>query len=206
MKFERTNVSGLDNAIYGMRNPMNSWTKMDSRLIDPSTGTYAVGDNDLKLIHTLVKSGPEHAKFLRMIHAQVQISAPLYWWKEMDQYKVGTTTNSCSTMHKLLKTPITQECFEEPIFEPTRQHLENLRQEALNLQGKQLDQWRVKWKKLIQELPESWVQPRMWDADYQTIRNICHQRKGHKLSEWFEFITWARTLPLAEDTIFYEGK
>lgn len=230
MKFENTDVYNLKNAIRGMRLPMQSHDKSDSKyeVIDEGEGNfshlafkdYIIGDNDLDLMQRLIKAGTPHDKFMRQIFVSVDITAPLFFWKEMDQYKVGTTTNSQSTMHKLSTTPITMDCFEtddydgtlkifdnEPykedtyideIWEDDIYILETIRQRYLETKDKRY------WKALIRRLPESWLQTRTWTANYEVLRNIVHQREGHKLTEWKSFIDWAHTLPYAEDLIFTE--
>lgn len=202
MKFERTKVMGVENALYGMRNPMNSWSKGDS--ISDMAGTTIIGTNDLKLASTLVKSGTEHGKFARMIHVQVQITAPIYWWKEMDTYKIGTTANSTSTMHKLLSQPIINECFENPIWQETLERLEDLRQTAVDLKNENNDAWKDYWKDLVNELPMGWLQTRMWDTNYSVLRNIVRQRANHKLTEWHQFVDWVKSLQYANELIFAE--
>ena len=185
-----------------------------------------IGPNDMKLAQTLIKAGPEHRKFLRQIFVSVDITAPLYWWKEMDQYKIGTVTDSTSTMHKLTSKPITLESFEIDDFNPEIvyyeipgaqndigmfadfmiEQLEFLRQKYLETKDKRY------WKELVRWLPESWLQTRTWTANYETIRAICSpgQRRNHKLNEWsgqddpskMNFIKWARELPYAQYLIF----
>lgn len=224
MRFENTDVYNFKNAIRGMRLPMNSNDKSDSKYLtlDEADGDfghltfkdYIIGDNDLDLMQRLIKAGTPHDKFMRQIFVSVDITAPLFFWKEMDQYKVGTTTNSQSTMHKLATTPITLDCFETDDYEPSLSidrkyglsfpedelipYLEELRKLYLKTKNKKY------WKELIRWLPESWLQTRTWTANYEVIRNICHQRKGHKLSEWKAFIDWAHTLPYTEELIFVE--
>ena len=179
-----------------------------------------IGPNDMKLAQTLIKAGPEHRKFLRQIFVSVDITAPLYWWKQMDTYKVGTTANSTSTMHKLTSKPITLDCFEADDFnseldyfqgnttgmlsEIIIEQLEFLRQRYLKTKDKGY------WKELVRWLPESWLQTRTWTANYEVIRTIVHQRQEHKLNEWSgkddpskdNFIKWAKSLPYAEELIF----
>lgn len=179
-----------------------------------------IGPNDMKLAQTLIKAGPEHRKFLRQIFVSVDITAPLYWWKQMDTYKVGTTANSTSTMHKLTSKPITLDCFEVDDFnseldyfqgnttgmlsEIIIEQLEFLRQRYLKTKDKGY------WKELVRWLPESWLQTRTWTANYEVIRTIVHQRQEHKLNEWSgkddpskdNFIKWAKSLPYAEELIF----
>jgi len=244
MKFENTDVWGFKHAIRGMRNPLNSWDKSDSGyrwLCNDSNNNkkycencncnicdetpeveYAIGSNDLDLMHRLIKGGSEHRKFMRQIMVSVDITAPLYWWKEFDTYKIGTTANSTSTMHKLATTPITMDCFEtddyngtvkvfdrEPynpddytdeIWDYVIDVCETLRQRYVETKDKKY------WKELIRLLPESWLQTRTWTANYEVLRNIVHQREGHKLTEWKSFIDWVHTLPYAEELIFYEGE
>lgn len=184
-----------------------------------------IGPNDMKLAQTLIKAGPEHRKFLRQIFVSVDITAPLYWWKQMDQYKIGTVTDSTSTMHKLTSKPITLESFEIDDFNPEIvyyevpgaqndigmlsdfmiEQLEFLRQKYLETKDKKY------WKELVRWLPESWLQTRTWSANYEVVRSICQQRRNHKLNEWAgkddpsknNFIKWAREeLPYAQYLIF----
>lgn len=231
MKFEKTMVAGWESAFRGMRNPMNSWAKSDSKHVWPADingedhvdGCYfLIGENDMRLAQRLIRGGGEHRKFLRQIQVWVDITAPLYWWKEMDTYKVGTVANSCSTMHKLASTPITVECFEMGDFygnavcgENDKGHevigvefaetfiskLEYLRKAYLETKDKRY------WKELIRWLPESWLQMRTVSLNYENIRNMAHQRKNHKLSEWsVDFFEWAKELPYADELIFYNGE
>lgn len=185
-----------------------------------------IGPQDMKLAQTLIKAGPEHRKFLRQIFVSVDITAPLYWWKEMDTYKVATVANSTSTMHKLTSKPITLESFEVDDFNPEIvyyeipgaqndigmfadfmiEQLEFLRQKYLETKDKRY------WKELVRWLPNGWLQTRTWTANYETIRAICSpgQRRFHKLNEWGghddpsknNFIKWARELPYAQYLIF----
>ena len=230
MKFENTEVWGFEHAIRGMRNPMNSWGKSDSVFGVKVRGTGAtvghksiinsfdngfieyaiIGEADLHLMQALIKAGSEHRKFMRQIFVSVDITAPLYWWKEADQYKVGTVSNSCSTMHKLASTPITIECFETDDFDEA----------AVGFSVEQLltalDEMRLKylstkderyWKELIRWLPESWLQKRTITMNYENLLAMCSkgQRRFHKLTEWSKsFIVWARTLPYAQELIFID--
>ena len=227
MKFEKTEVWGFEHAIRGMRNPLESWGKSDSEYIDiESEGGiellskriyYKIGKNDLDLMQRLIKSGPEHRKFMRQIFVSVDISAPLYWWKEFDTYKVGTASNSTSTMHKLASTPITMNCFEMGDFADSDEesndynlytksmwsklidHLEALRKEFNETKDKRY------WKELIRLLPESWLQKRTITMNYENILNMYCQRKHHKLTEWSKsFCDWVKTLPYAEELICFE--
>lgn len=204
MKFEDTEVWGFEHAIRGMRNPMNSWEKSDSGYVDKRfNDQFYIGKNDLDLAQRLIKAGSEHRKFLRQIFVAVDITAPLYWWKEFDTYKVGTVSNSTSTMHKLASTPITRDCFEmedfsddnyvlviEEKWNETVAYLEYLRKKYSETKDKRY------WKELIRLLPESWLQKRTVTMSYENILNMYRQRKNHKLTEWSkDFIQWADNLP-----------
>ena len=236
MKFENTEVTGFENAILGARLPMckdleEAKEKSDTGWIDDwKNGEFykgdrldqdseigfvkVIGNKDLDLLKRLInaddKIGQPNSKFLRMIHAQVCITAPLYWWKEMDTYKVGTTANSTSTMHRIANYPITMDCFEMDDFTPlidnfkidlswqtVVSYLEQLRQKYNETKDKRY------WKELIRLLPESWLQTRMFDCDYATLRNIyCWRVKiPHKLTEWKQFGDWVESLPYAKELI-----
>ena len=242
MKFENTQVWGFDHALRGMRNAKNSWNKADSgykcsrgnkickdcffESCSGPTSKYVIGPNDMKLIQSLIKGGPEHRKFMRQIFVSVDITAPLYWWKEFDTYKVGTVANSTSTMHTIEKSPITINNFEIddltnlqmqiPLvgMTETLEHCTNviidtcegLRQKYLETRDKRY------WKELIRWLPESWLQTRTITMNYENLFSMCSkgQRRFHKLNEWSgqddssleNFISWARTLPYAQELIF----
>lgn len=254
MKFENTEVYGFESALRGMRNPMNSWDKSDSSYCVTSisessshcstcpmnsgcTGSnkdietrYIIGKNDMALAQKLIRAGSEHRKFMRQIFVSVDITAPLYWWKEFDTYKVGTVANSTSTMHKLANTPITFDCFEtddydrEWIFNKSLMEysiesyifgadglvdfLESLRKNYILTKDKKY------WKELIRWLPESWLQTRTVTMSYENLLAMCSkgQRRFHKLNEWSgqddntkpNFISWARTLPYAQELIFID--
>lgn len=227
MKFEHTSVFNFDGAFRGMRNPMNSWDKSDSYWEQTTkfedgyrVFEYRIGHSDIELAQKLIRAGSEHRKFMRQIFVSVDITAPLYWWKEFDTYKVGTVANSTSTMHKLASTPITLDCFEMDDFEDldTEQGLQSLRE----IQWSSLISWLEDlrrtynetkdiryWKELIRLLPESWLQKRTVTFDYENLLAICSkgQRRFHKLTEWSNaFITWARTLPYAQELIFLDEK
>ena len=269
MQFKHTQVYNFENALRGMRNPLDSWGKSDScfGIVDVVNtdaltkvcdawiervpyeveeyskeyydlleqyqlmlvkqgvlryyGEYDdlcevafLGPNDMNLAKTLIKAGPEHAKFMRQIFVSVDIAAPLYWWKEMDTYKIGTTANSTSTMHKLTSKPITLSSFEtddydEEWFRKTGieaacdtwienniiYFLETLREEYIKTGDKRY------WKELIRWLPESYMQTRTWTANYAVLRNIYFQRKNHKLKEWNVFCQWVEDLPYAHELI-----
>ena len=222
MKFENTEVWGFEHAIRGMRNPLESWNKSDSHydieevMVDEEVvlerGKYIIGSNDLQLAQTLIRAGSEHRKFLRQIFVAVDITAPLYFFKELDTYKVGTVANSTSTMHKLASTPITLDCFEMGDFTPLidnfkidlswqtiMTYLEQLRQKYNETKDKRY------WKELIRLLPESWLQKRTITMNYENILNMYQQRKNHKLTEWSKsFCDWVKTLPYAEELICLE--
>ena len=185
---------------------------------DNDINEYAViGPKDMNLARRLIAGGSEHRKFLRQIFVSVDIAAPLYWWKEMDTYKVGTTANSTSTMHKLASTPITLDCFEVGDYDDSIacgyvlgqkdtacvgvfvddfiSFLEELRQKYLETNDKRY------WKELVRWLPNGWLQTRTWTANYEVLRTIYHQRKGHKLTEWKAFCEWVESLPYAKEFI-----
>lgn len=200
MKFENTSVYNIYNAILGARNPMNSWDRSDS-VFNGYKGKIEnteIGENDLKLAQSLIKAGSEHRKFLRQIFVSVDITAPLFFFKEMDTYKVGTVANSTSTMHKLASTPITKDCFEcsDLMWTDVIERLEETRQRYLRTKNKD------DWKELIVNLPESWLQKRTVTMNYENILNMVHQRSKHRLVEWSKsFIDWASSLPYAEKLI-----
>ena len=214
MKFENTEVWGFEHAIRGMRNPLESWDKSDSvfKGYNGKIENTSIGKNDLELMQKLIKAGSEHRKFLRQIFVSVDITAPLYWWKEFDTYKVGTVSNSTSTMHKLASTPITIDCFEMDGFseiidnfkidlswQTIVTYLEQLRQRYNETKDKRY------WKELIRLLPESWLQKRTITMNYENILNMYRQRKNHKLTEWSKsFCDWVKTLPYAEELICLE--
>lgn len=242
MKFENTEVMNFENALRGMRNPMNSWDKSDSYYgcktlnyrcnddcqeygCDGYEKEYIIEKNDMKLAQQLIRAGSEHRKFMRQIFVSVDITAPLYWWKEFDTYKVGTVANSTSTMHKLATTPITLDCFEIDDYEDSImkyerddgvypmhsifiEFLEHIRRKYLETKDKKF------WKELIRWLPESWLQTRTVTMSYENLLAMCSkgQRRFHKLNEWSgqddntkpNFISWARTLPYAQELIFID--
>lgn len=225
IKFENTEVLGWESAIRGMRNPMNSWEKSDSGwspdwprdnyiFVDEDTDDYyelAIGPNDQKLMTALRNAGTDHRKFMRMITVYVDITAPLYWWKEFDTYKVGTVANSCSTMHKIHAKEFTVDDF-------SHEHLfteENLRYDAepdslklLNTIIDALNVYRLAyleegdksiWWQMIQLLPSSYNQKRTVMLNYEVLANIYKSRKNHKLDEWsIGFIDWIKELPYSE--------
>lgn len=198
IKFEFTQIHGWSAAIRGMRNPMNSWWKSDTILDD--FGRKEIGENDLQLMKQLVKAGTDHSKFMRMITVTVDITAPLYWWKEFDTYKVGTVRNSCSTMHKIHEKEFTIEDFSHEHIPDNNNALAYV-VSALNVYRKNyLDSndksW---WWQLIQLLPSSYNQRATVQLNYAVLRNMYHSRKSHKLDEWREgFCNWVESLPYSE--------
>lgn len=213
IKFEKVDVWGLVHAIRGMRNPLNSWEKSDSSSID---SVYEIGKNDLDLMTRLIRAGAPHRKFLRQIFVSVDITAPLYWWKEFDTYKVGTTANSCSTMHTLHKKKFELEDFssdylsnlvvtEDGVLElDTMGVLDEL---IMNLNGLRLMYLKTKdtvyWKAMVQLLPSSYNQKRTVTMTYENLLNMLEYRRGHKLNEWRRFCEWIDTLPYSD--LLHEG-
>lgn len=201
IKFENGSVMNLENAMRGARNPFSSWSKSDSRYDEK--GQYILGEEDLGLAKRLCRAGSDHRKFIRQILVCVDITAPLYWWKEYDTYKVGTVANSTSTMHKIHSKPftagdfscdqMTPETFKE--FEKAVAYLEKLRLKYLENKDK------AYWYDMIQFLPSSYNQLRTCTFNYETLVNIYHARKDHKLSEWHVFCDWVKTLPYAQELI-----
>ena len=205
MKFENTQVWGFEHALRGMRNPLESWAKSDS-----SENGTVIGENDLGLAQRLIAGGTEHRKFMRQIIISVDITAPLYWWKEFDTYKVGTVANSTSTMHKLSSRPITMDCFETDDLDSAVMDeynisaiidiCEELRQKYLETKDKKY------WKELVRWLPEGWLQTRTVTLNYENARSIYFRRKNHKLTEWSDsFIDWIGSLPYAKELIMFEA-
>ena len=227
MKFEHTQVFNFDGALRGMRNPLESWSKSDSSVqygrpdnewtvqqYQQDGVGFVIGPNDMNLAQRLIKGGSEHRKFLRQIFVSVDITAPMYWWSEADTYSVGVTKNSTSKMHKIMSKPFELSMFEIDDFkEEERVDFEEVlkicnKYRDLYIEYKD-DGWdetaKKYWKALIRILPESWLQTRTVTLNYEVIRNMVHQRKGHKLTEWKTFIDWVHTLPYAEELIFYDG-
>lgn len=215
MKLEKTEVWGFEHAIRGMRNPKKSWDKSDSQWND-NHSQYIIGENDLKLMTSLIKAGPEHRKFMRQIFVSVDITASLYWWKEFDTYKVGTVANSTSTMHTIQSKPITIDCFEiddlsevfpyEDLGYTAEQFVDDYISflEYLRIKYNETKDMKY-WKELIRWLPESWLQTRTVTMNYENLLGMCSngQRRHHKLTEWSNtFISWARSLPYAQELIF----
>ena len=237
IKIENVDVFGFEAAIRGMRNPLNSWDKSDSERCSTTLdcamhtevcdcGGYCVGKNDLKLMKSLSKAGNDHSKFLRMINVTVDVTAPLYWWKEYDTYKVGTVANSCSTMHKIHDKEFTlddfshehlirgylkedSECFiygeiDEPyspkdVLSGIICSLNACREAYLNAKDKKY------WWQMIQLLPSSYNQRRTVQLNYQVLKSMYFARKNHKLDEWVEFCKWCETLPYFKEICLLKG-
>ena len=207
IKLERTSVMNFENAIRGARNPMNSWGKMDSSYDE--CGNYVLGENDLDLARRLAKAGSDHRKFLRMVFVSVDITAPLYWWKEFDTYKVGTVANSCSTMHKIHAKPIEREDFSFDrldeggiaALDALVAYLESERQKfCADKTDKQ------SWHNIIQLLPSSYNQMRTVTLNYENLINMYYARKTHKLAEWHTLCEWVESLPYAKELILIKDE
>ena len=190
INIELLEMSGLGSAIKGMRNPMNSWEKGDSYYIWPDDTEFHIGPNDRDLMMKLRNAGTDHRKFMRMIVVYADITAPLYWWKEFDTYKVGTVANSCSTMHKIADKEFTLDDFSiEHLTEGNRQGFEQCVISALNTARENFLETKDKlwWWQMIQELPSSYNQKRTVMLNYEVLANMYESRKNHKLDEWRDF-------------------
>ena len=222
IRIEDTGVYGFEAAIRGMRNPMNSWNQSDSHVCacadgyldcpmvlnddepakecDPDKYNFCVGEKDFCLMKKLAAAGPDHGKFLRMITVTADITAPLYWYKEYDTYKVGTVANSCSTMHKIADKEFTLDDFSHEylnekslyMLNDTIQYLNAVREAFIETKDKHY------WWQMIQLLPSSYNQRRTVQLNYAVLKNIYHARKGHKLDEWNKFCQWIEGLPYSE--------
>lgn len=209
IKMNNVEIFGWEAAIRGMRNPKNSWDKSDSYwtyIENPQTQQRAkfeffVGDEDLKLMKKLANAGDDHGKYLRMINVTLDITAPLYFWKEFDTYKVGTVTDSCSTMHKIHAKEFTLDDFSHEHLLPD-EALEFMKHlvDGLNFYRNRYLQTKDKqyWWQLIQLLPSSYNQKRTVQLNYQVLKHMYHARKSHKLDEWRDFCEWIKTLPYSE--------
>lgn len=219
IKIENTEVFGWEAAIRGMRNPMNSWDKSDSewthfpegRMVaqEDSEFSFVIGKNDLKLMKQLSKAGDDHGKFLRMINVTVDITAPLYWYKEFDTYKIGTVANSCSTMHKLTERELTMDDFShehltaegDSVLAYVVDNMNAVRGLYLNYEeneeavSKMFPTKKDAWWQLIQLLPSSYNQKRTIQLNYQVLKTMYHARKNHKLDEWHDLCDWMESLP-----------
>lgn len=204
IRIEHVEVYGWEAAIRGMRNPMNSWGKSDSRRvyenIRDGIGEIELGPNDLELMRSLAKAGPVHAKYRRMINVTCDVTAPLYWWKEYDTAKVGTVANSCSTMHKIHEKEFTPDDF-------SHEHLVVAPKALLGEICNELNYWRglflkfgkkAHWWQMIQLLPSSYNQKRTVQVNYEVLAMMYRDRKNHKLDEWRDFCKWIESLPYSE--------
>lgn len=206
IKLERTSVMNFENAIRGARNPMNSWGRMDS--FYDGDGNYILGPNDLGLAKRLRRAGSDHRKYIRQIFVSVDITAPIYWWKEYDTYKVSTVANSTSTMHKIHSKPFEMEDFSHDHMTPDTlafmgtvvEHLEQVRLRYMETKDK------ADWYDLIQLLPSGYNQMRTCSMNYETLINIYFARRNHKLEEWHTFCAWVGTLPYAKELIIAEDE
>lgn len=202
LKTANTSVMNFENAIRGARNPLNSWARMDSAY--DSEGRYVLGPNDLDLARRLARSGSDHRKYLRQIFVSVDITAPLYWWKEFDTYKVGTVANSTSTMHKIHAKAFAREDFSHDrldagglaMLDATIAYLESERQKYLADKEN-----RQPWHNMIQLLPTSYNQMRTVTMNYENLINIYYARRAHKLAEWHTLCDWILSLPYAKELI-----
>ena len=204
---ERTSVMNMENAVRGARNPMNSWARMDSYYDEK--GSFVLGPNDLDLAKRLARAGSDHRKYLRQIFVTVDITAPLYWWKEFDTYKVGTVANSCSTMHKIHTKPFGREDFScdrldeggLAALDALIAYLEAERQKFCENKDN-----RQPWHNMIQLLPSSFHQMRTVTMNYENLINMYYARKNHKLAEWHTLCDWIKSLPYAEELILIKEK
>lgn len=204
IKIERTSVMNFDNAMRGARNPLNSWARYDSYFDE--NGDFIFGENDLSLAKRLCAAGTDHRKFVRMIFVSVDITAPLYWWKEYDTYKISTVANSTSTMHKITSKPFELSDFsvdhmnDEGIkaMESLIETLEDLRLRYIETKDKNL------WYTIIQLLPSSYNQMRTCTLSYENLCNIYYARRNHKLEEWHTYCDWIKGLPYFSDLFIQE--
>jgi len=197
----------MENAVRGARNPMNSWNRMDSYYDD--NGRFVLGPNDLDLAKRLARAGSDHRKYLRQIFVTVDITAPLYWWKEFDTYKVGTVANSCSTMHKIHTKPFGREDFScDRLDEGGLAALDALIAylEAERQKFCENKENRQPWHNMIQLLPSSFNQMRTVTMNYENLINMYYARKNHKLAEWHTLCDWIKSLPYAEELILIKEK
>ena len=206
IKIERCAVMNMEGAIRGARNALNSWAKSDSYTMED--GTFVVGDADRDLGHRLALAGSDHRKFLRQVIVSVDITAPLYWWKEFDTYKVGTVANSTSTMHKIHSKEFERDDFSHDkmsdealaCLDKTIEFLEASRKKFVETKEKKY------WDDMIQILPSSFNQMRTVSMNYENLVNMYYARRNHKLTEWHEYCAWIETLPLADDWIIVKDE
>lgn len=205
LKVDEVSVMNMENAIRGARNPLNSWERMDSRYDED--GNFILGENDMSLAHRLAVAGSDHRKFLRQIIVSMDITAPLYWWKEFDTYKVGTVANSTSTMHKIQAREFTRDEFScdrltDDALRVLDTVIEYLERERLAfLEGKE----KCHWHNMIQLLPSSYNQLRTVTLNYEVLINIYYARRYHKLAEWHTFCDAIERLPYAKELILVKG-
>ena len=204
LKVERISVMNFENAVRGARNPMNSWTKSDSYYDD--NGNYVLGENDLDLAKRLCKAGSDHRKFIRQILVSVDITAPLYWWKEFDTYKVATVANSTSTMHKIHSKPFELEDFScDQLTEPAIEALKTLMAFLEDCRLKFVEtRDKAEWYNIIQLLPESYNQTRTVTMNYENLLNMYYARRSHKLEEWHTYCDWILSLPYTKELFLQE--
>lgn len=201
---ERTSVMNIENAIRGARNPMNSWDRMDSSYNED--GEYILGPNDLGLAKRLRNAGSDHRKYIRQIFVSVDITAPIYWWKEYDTYKVSTVANSTSTMHKMHSKPFSINDFShDHMTEQTVAFMETVVAELEKIRLRYLEHKNKEdWYDMIQLLPSSYNQMRTCTLNYESLINMYFARKNHKLAEWHTFCRWVEELPYAKELILAE--
>lgn len=205
IKIERFSVMNLENAMRGARNPLNSWSRMDSYYDE--NHQYILGPKDLDLAVRLRRAGSDHRKFLRQVMVSADITAPLYWWKEYDTYKVGTVANSTSTMHKIHSKPFSREDFStDHMTEPTLAFMDQVIEKLEEIRLRYLEEGKKKedWYDMIQLLPSSYNQMRTCSLNYETLINIYYARKDHKLQEWHSFCDWIVSLPYGKELIIAE--
>ena len=219
IKIENIEVFNFEGAFRGLRNPMNSWDKSDSYWdFSERPGRYIIGEKDLKLAQRMISAGTDESKFMRQIFVSMDITAPLFWWKEADTYKVSTVANSCSTMHKITSGEITEENYsfdpepDKPLTDlPTDDYIRilNIKNHAvaavewLRKKYKETGDKRY-WRLLIQINPDGWLQKRTWTGNYQNLRNQYFARKNHKLIEWHEYCKMIENLPYGKELICYQ--
>ena len=206
LKVERISVMNMENAIRGARNPLNSWSRMDSYYDE--SGNFVLGENDLSLAMRLAKAGSDHRKYLRQIFVSMDITAPLYWWKEFDTYKVGTVANSCSTMHKIQAKEFTRDDFSHDrmsegalaVLDSVIEYIESARVKFNETKDKQY------WYDMIQLLPTSYNQLRTVSLNYEVLISIYYARRHHKLGEWAVLCKAIEELPYAKELILVKGE
>ncbi len=203
LTIERTSVMNLENAMRGARNPLNSWDRMDSYYDEK--GQYRLGEKDLDLAKRLCQAGSDHRKFIRQIMVSMDVTAPIYWWKEFDTYKVGTVANSTSTMHKIHSKAFSMEDFStDHMTEETKAQMEKVIGWLEHLREKYLEtKDKAYWYDMIQFLPSGYNQMRTVTLNYEVLTNIYFARKNHKLEEWHTFCHWIEGLPYAREMLLY---